>query len=236
MYRSYKSAEVCWAYLADASNTSNTLDTLEDEDEVSALPAEFCASEWFTRGWTLQELLAPHDLEFLDRSWNTIGSKKKLRHHVSQATQIPVRDLFSNITQQSIAKRMSWLSRRQTTRVEDMAYCLLSLCGVNMPLLYGEGKRAFMRLQHGIIKMSDDESIFAWLSRHGDDKWKKGILAVSPKAFEKSGQIEAHTPMRGKRPFSMTNKGLQYHISRPRKLWTRERKMAILTTKGFDHH
>ncbi|KAI4197492.1 MAG: hypothetical protein LQ350_005869 [Teloschistes chrysophthalmus] len=213
MYRWYNAAEVCWAYLADVFNTS---DTLGDGDEVSALRAEFCASEWFTRGWTLQELLAPRDLEFLDRTWSSIGSKKKLQHYVSQATQIPVQDLFGKITQLSIAKKMSWLSRRQTTRVEDMAYCMLGLCEVNMPLLYGEGERAFMRLQHEIIKMSDDESIFAWFSRHAEDRWHTGILALSPKAFEYSGQIQAHLPMRGKRPFSMTNKGLQYQIPRPR--------------------
>ncbi|KAL9585448.1 MAG: hypothetical protein Q9212_001521 [Teloschistes hypoglaucus] len=235
MYRWYSRAKVCWAYLAEISST---LDTLGDEDGGSAIHAEFCASDWFTRGWTLQELLAPDNLEFLDRSWNSLGSKKKLQHSLSQATQIPVRDLFGDIIQQSIAKKMSWLSRRKTTRVEDMAYCMLRLCGVNMPLLYGEGERAFLRLQHEIIKVSDDESIFAWFSRHRDDRWQAGILAVSPKAFAKSGQIEAHLPMKGKRPFSMTNKGLQYHIPRPRKYLDRQpstgERYSLLLDCGFE--
>lgn len=133
---------------------------------------------------------------------------------------------------------MSWLSRRQTTRVEDMAYCMLDLCEVNMPLLYGEGKRAFMRLQHEIIKMSDDESIFAWFSRHEDDRWQKGILGVSPEAFKKSGQIEADIPMRGKRPFSTTNKGLQYQIPRPRKYLDKQpstgERYSLLLDCGFE--
>jgi hypothetical protein len=56
---------------------------------------------------------------------------------------------------------MSWASKRETTRVEDTAYCLMGLFGVNMLPLYGEGRKAFMRLQLEILRMSDDESIFA---------------------------------------------------------------------------
>ncbi|KAL8662320.1 MAG: hypothetical protein Q9202_004849 [Teloschistes flavicans] len=213
MYRWYKGAEVCWAYLADVLITS---DGYDNDERLALRHAQFLASQWFTRGWTLQELLAPRELIFLDRNWKTIGSKKSLKDDVSQAAHITKRDLtVYDARQLSIAKKLSWLSRRKTTRVEDMAYCMLGLCGVNMPLLYGEGERAFIRLQHEIIKTSDDESIFAWFCRYGSDEQASSILAPSPEAFKRSGHIVAHFPMTGKRPFSITNKGLQYQIPRP---------------------
>jgi hypothetical protein len=74
---------------------------------------------------------------------------------------------------------MSWVSRRQTTKKEDTAYCLLGLFDVNMPLLYGEGDKAFMRLQHELLKNSDDESIFAWTA----NVESSGLLATSPAWF-----------------------------------------------------
>ena len=80
---------------------------------------------------------------------------------------------------------MSWAAKRQTTRVEDTAYCLLGIFGVNMPLLYGEGERAFIRLQEEITKITDDQSLFAWRS----DDCRGGLLATSPAAFQHSGDI-----------------------------------------------
>ncbi|KAL8788190.1 MAG: hypothetical protein Q9213_001829 [Squamulea squamosa] len=144
---------------------------------------------------------------------------KAVEEDVSQAARITIQDLRGNPEEQSIAKKMSWLSGRETSRIEDMAYCMLGLCGVNMPLLYGERERAFTRLQSEIIKSSDDESICAWFTRYEADREHTGILAVSPRASERSGQIELHAPMIGKRPFSMTNKGLQYQVPRPRQYW-----------------
>ena len=107
--------------------------------------------------------------------------------------------------------RMSWASRRRTTRREDIAYCLFGLFDVNMPLLYGEGEKAFTRLQLEVIRKSDDESIFAWTS----DSPRWGMLAPSPVSFQESGSIiRGSSPhFSPSLPYSMTNKGLEIRKS-----------------------
>ncbi|KAL8765429.1 MAG: hypothetical protein Q9209_007497 [Squamulea sp. 1 TL-2023] len=164
------------------------------------------------------------------KKWRSLRDKA-VEEDISQATRITIQDLRGNPEEQSLVKKMSWLSRRETSRIEDMAYCMLGLYGVHMPLLYGEEERAFTRLQSEIIKSSDDESIFAWFTRYRADREHTGILAVSPRAFERSGQIELHAPVIGKRPFSMTNKGLQYQVPRPRQCsdqWPRNGEIYTL--------
>lgn len=111
-----------------------------------------------------------------------------------------------------MANRMAWASKRETTREEDMAYCLMGLFNVNMPLLYGEGMKAFLRLQLQILQQSDDESIFAWTQNCLLD----GLLAPSPANFSNSFNVSRleHT---SRRPYAMTNKGLHidlevYHL------------------------
>jgi hypothetical protein len=153
MFRWYECAEVCYAYLAD----------VPPEHAALQYPWRwsFRSSRWFRRGWTLQELLAPSFLEFLDRDWNLIGSRDEWADEIELATGIEVRQL-ANFQQCSVATKLSWAANRETTRVEDRAYSLLGLLGVNMPLIYGEGERAFTRLQHELIRSSNDESIFAW--------------------------------------------------------------------------
>lgn len=197
MYRWYQDAQVCYAYLSDVSGGRDK-DPREDD-------SEFRRSRWFTRGWTLQELLAPEIVIFFDRDWDEIGTKSTLEGLVELITGIKH---LSTITSESpsIAQRMSWAATRETTRVEDKAYCLMGLFGVNMPLLYGEGKNAFLRLQLEIIRISNDESIFAW----SDDGSNKGLLANSPAAFEHSGDILALYKPRP--PYSMTNNGLQIEV------------------------
>ena len=109
-----------------------------------------------------------------------------------------------------VAKIMSWASRRQTSREEDMAYCLLGLFNVNMSLLYGEGaKRAFYRFQIEIMKTMDDESLFAWTSNQGFS----GMLADSPSYFAHSGNISRGV-QNPRGPYSMTNKGLEFPVPR----------------------
>ncbi|KAH7411306.1 heterokaryon incompatibility protein-domain-containing protein [Cadophora sp. MPI-SDFR-AT-0126] len=163
MFKWYENAEIGYAYLSD----------VDAEDEI---PKQLENSAWFTRGWTLQELLAPGTLVFFDRYWVEIGTKSSLEDHVSKITGI--RELW-NFRSCCIAEKMSWAAGRTTTRVEDEAYCLMGLFDVNMPLLYGEGREAFQRLQQEILKSSDDESLFAWYwGRDGDS-----ILASSPKSF-----------------------------------------------------
>jgi hypothetical protein len=109
------------------------------------------------------ELVAPPFVVIFSSEWARIGTRDGLQPVISQVTNIP-QGFFArgDLIEFSIAQKMSWASRRETTRVEDQAYCLLGLFGVNMPLLYGEGSRAFIRLQEEIMKHSDDQSLFAW--------------------------------------------------------------------------
>ncbi|KAK5654059.1 hypothetical protein OQA88_7737 [Cercophora sp. LCS_1] len=159
MYHFYERASVCYAYLSDVH------DPRPPQPPGSNLPgnAEFRKSAWFTRGWTLQELLAPQNLIFFNSQWISIGTKAELRGIISNITGISGTYLVrGRLSTAHISTRMSWASNRITTRLEDIAYCLLGIFGVNMPLLYGEGHRAFQRLQEELIKTSDDQTVFAW--------------------------------------------------------------------------
>lgn len=209
MFRWYKNAERCYAYLSDV---------IWAEDKHggfrSSLEA-FRQSVWFTRGWTLQELLAPSSMMFFDERWEAIGTKRDLLAHISATTGIGDRYIQNlDPPKASVAMKMSWASRRETSRIEDVAYCLLGLFDVNMPLLYGEGKKAFLRLELEIIRKSDDESIFAWTSADRSS----GLLASWPSAFADSGDIcrpRHFSPYGSRLPYSMTNLGLQIQVPRP---------------------
>ncbi|KAL9576975.1 MAG: hypothetical protein Q9212_006678 [Teloschistes hypoglaucus] len=163
MYRWYQEAQVCYVYMVDVKSGS---------DE------EFQASRWFQRGWTLQELLAPYNAIFYDRNWEEVGTKSSLESLVSAATSIATTHL-KNPTEASVAAKMSWAAKRKTTRTEDIAYCLMGLFDVNMPLLYGEGKKAFQRLQEMILRKTSDESIFAWKDPNPFSRESR-LFALSP--------------------------------------------------------
>ena len=191
---------MCYAYLADVPG---------GEIDYYDIDSTFRRSKWFTRGWTLQELLAPPTVIFYNCVWVEIGTKKTLETLVSAITGIE--HLFG-FEKASVAQKMSWASKRETLREEDMAYCLLGLFGINMPPLYGEGESAFFRLQNEIINVSNDESIFAWV----DDTLPNGIgglLARSPAVFRDSWNIETYSRFWRSAPYSMTNKGLQICVS-----------------------
>lgn len=163
MYEWYKEAVICYVYLCDVKKAPDRDFKSTDEDWEDVEYAAFHTSRWFTRGWTLQELLAPQQLRFYDEDWTYIGSKDSMLTLLSRITRIETEHLNS-AREASVAQKMSWASNRSTTRQEDIAYCMLGLFDVNMPLLYGEGKKAFIRLQHQIIQSCPDESIFAWKS------------------------------------------------------------------------
>lgn len=208
MYHWYAHAQICLAYLADVQMppSSNTEDT--ESSRRSDVETQLQRSRWFTRGWTLQELVAPGQVVFVDRAWNAIGTKNplfvdanRLRGFgpltalIASITGIPNEVLSgitkNNLAQYSVAQRMSWAANRYTTRVEDMAYCLLGLFGINMPLLYGEGRNAFRRLQEELVQGSSD-SIFAWKPRANvlaGELRGAGMLARSPAAFAGAGDI-----------------------------------------------
>ncbi|KAE8449095.1 hypothetical protein EG329_008478 [Mollisiaceae sp. DMI_Dod_QoI] len=215
MFRWYQDSQVCYVYMFDVTAAAST--TTSEE-----MVLEFRESLWFTRGWTLQELLAPKAAIFFNRYWIEIGTKASLKLLISSITGIE--DLYQ-FDRASIAQKMSWASNRQTLRPEDMAYCLMGLFGVNMPLLYGEGINAFTRLQIEIMRISDDESIFAWTDRTAPNSLRSGLLARTPQAFSDSGDIEL-LPNATTTPYSMTNKGLQiqlnlYPLTSPRTLLER---------------
>ncbi|KAI1791126.1 HET-domain-containing protein [Ganoderma leucocontextum] len=154
MFRWYSLAEVCFAYLED----------VESDCVLDAQGSAFRTARWHSRGWTLQELIAPMVVIFVSRDWTTIGNKVVLASLLQQVTgvwwQVFTREVHYSVI--SIAQRMSWASSRNTTRVEDEAYCLMGLFNVNLPTIYGEGCQAFQRLQHEIMKQSFDTSLFAW--------------------------------------------------------------------------
>lgn len=177
MYSWYQRAQICFAYLADISDVS-----------------ELAQSDWFSRGWTLQELIAPGDVVFRNRDWDWIGNRYGLRQEIASITGIDQAllegerclDWYSN------AQIMSWAAHRTTSRREDEAYCLLGLFRVNMPLLYGEGSDAFRRLQETIMTRMEDNSLFLWgceASEHSDQIGHSSILAPSPRQFEGCNDI-----------------------------------------------
>ena len=166
MYRWYEEAAICYAFLEDVHEHSR-----------------WHMSEWWQRGWTLQELIAPKRVVFYDGRWLKIDLKSRMTKQIGKWTGIPVSVLKNgrNYTKWTIAQRMSWAAKRRTSRIEDMAYCLLGLFRINMPLLYGEGKKAFIRLQLEILRKYPDESVFAWQTR---EPGLQHVLATSPRCFK----------------------------------------------------
>ncbi|KAK4952179.1 hypothetical protein LTR10_010101 [Elasticomyces elasticus] len=151
----------------------------------------FLESRWFRRGWTLQELLAPSQVFFYDANNICLGTRVKLASLISQASGVALEWVQKPylIYSVSVAERMSWASNRVTTREEDTAYALLGIFNVNMPLLYGEGDKAFLRLQEAIIRQSNDVSILAWrLDTLADSH--SSVLARQPSDFSGSGNVK----------------------------------------------
>jgi hypothetical protein len=180
MFKWYEKAAICFVYLSDVQDGHDT--------------AQFSSSRWFTRGWTLQELLASKTIKFYTSVWELIGTKISLESQIVSTTGIEKVYISrrDRLVRASVAQRMSWASKRKTTRQEDIAYCLLGVFGVDLPLIYGEGgTKAFLRLQEEIMKNLNDQSIFAWGLGDGGRKgrWPTTYLAPSPHDFINSGDI-----------------------------------------------
>ncbi|KAI0459856.1 heterokaryon incompatibility protein-domain-containing protein [Xylaria acuta] len=151
MFKWYEAATICYAYLGDIG------------DIRIAKHGDWRDSRWFTRGWTLQELVSPFEVIIYDCEWKQLGAKRRLTKELEEKTGIPADVLLYPIARRkhSVAARMSWAKGRQTTRMEDRAYSLLGLFDiVNMPLVYGEGKKAFSRLHQEIMNTQQDDTIF----------------------------------------------------------------------------
>ena len=213
MYSWYAEAEICFVYLADVRLPGHPIKD----------------SAWVSRGWTLQELIAPRRMSFYDTDWNFLGTKKDLTDTLADATGIDLDVLTSRSRPSScsIAQRMSWAAHRVTERTEDRAYSLLGLFDVNIPMLYGEGEKAFLRLQEEIVKYSDDQSIFAWdRGFENHDGGRCGMLATSPSQFAKCQSVTLSQTTLAGSPFSLTNIGLSIRmLTIP---WTMETFLAIL--------
>lgn len=207
MYAWYQGAQICYAHL---EGVSATVDVTKDDDK----DGEFARCRWFTRGWTLQELLAPTDVVFFSEDWVKIGNKAALHRVLSNITGVDYEILTGAraLESVSIAKRMSWAAHRQTTRPEDVAYSLMGIFGVNMPMLYGEGQNAFLRLQQEIMKQSDDHSLFAWLNLASSADTYHGLLARSPHDFAYSNSIQPYVDWEARVPYQVTNRGLSIDI------------------------
>ncbi|CDO77012.1 hypothetical protein BN946_scf184298.g39 [Trametes cinnabarina] len=197
MFKWYAAAAVCLAYMQD----------VPDNCYVEASHSSFRKSRWFTRGWTLQELIAPRQLMFMSVHWRCLGTKASLASLVEEITGInaevlTMRRALRNV---SIARRMLWASSRVTTKSEDEAYSLMGIFDVSMPAIYGEGPRAFQRLQEELMKHLADYTLFAWgpvmpktaetwtsqTHRHKRDV-VSSLLATSPSDF--SGHTLARPP------------------------------------------
>lgn len=204
MYAFYENAAVCYVHLAD-------LEPGSEDALANALPK----CRWFTRGWTLQELIAPREVLFFDKGWAYRGSKRDLAQLLSLITGIPEALLQKDavLSDFAVARRMSWASMRETTRVEDMAYCLLGIFEVNMSLIYGEGLKAFERLQKAIVQTTPDLSIFAWTDDRVPCREFAGVLAESPRQFSRCRDIEMTPGDSIYANFVITNRGVQLEAS-----------------------
>ncbi|KAF8554893.1 hypothetical protein OG21DRAFT_1522170 [Imleria badia] len=159
MFSWYRNSAVCIIYLAESSGMG-----------------DFKDEPWFTRGWTLQELLAPAQIKFYTKDWTPIKSmtdcpndkdNDEMLQAISGATGIKAHDLrYFSPGLLNVREKMVWASKRQTTLEEDVAYSLLGIFDISMPITYGEGKRAFRRLMEVIVQDCREWQIFAWAGRH----------------------------------------------------------------------
>jgi hypothetical protein len=228
MFKWYMHSSICFVYLEDVSSkTDEATDSEISEDLITE-------SRWFTRGWTLQELVAPCNLIFYSKSWDNLGTRTSLASSISKKTKINKWILDNErpgadrtfLHSRSVANRMSWAAFRETTRPEDIAYCLMGIFDVNMPLLYGEGdEKAFHRLQEEILKNSDDQSLLAWTALPSDNERTKGFrrrpraehpvelrgpLAKHPIEFRNASHI---VPLPGvPDTYSLTSSGLRIEL------------------------
>ncbi|KIO03139.1 hypothetical protein M404DRAFT_635279 [Pisolithus tinctorius Marx 270] len=179
MFLWYESSQKCYAYLHDVA-----VAVFPTTPDAKMYPRSKGWPEWFSRGWTLQELIAPTDLQFFNKDWEPIGDKRNIASTLEEITRVPSQVLEDGLTsyRPSVAQVMSWAADRRTTRVEDRAYSLLGLLDVNMPMLYGEGKKAFLRLQEEVIRKSNDQTIFAWNPTE-ETLQTCGVLADDPSLF-----------------------------------------------------
>lgn len=201
MFSYYKEAEICYIYLSDgpkyiSAEPPRVVSHGKSHYEATTYVDDLEDCRWFTRGWTLQELLAPSNLHFFGPEWSFIADKSSLRVALRVITGIDEAaiDDFAAFDKQgafSVAQKMSWSAHRTTTREEDRAYSLLGIFDVNIPLIYGERDKAFRRLQEEITRTSSDQSIFAWHHHSNADAKAGDLMASSPDNFAELSTVVA---------------------------------------------
>ncbi|KAH7885656.1 hypothetical protein F5I97DRAFT_1929059 [Phlebopus sp. FC_14] len=206
MFNWYRNAHICVVHLSG---------TLKNENIIT--------DPWFTRGWTLQELLAPATMKFYDSTWQEITGTPNDKVHepmldaLHRATGIPKEDISRFVpATDRIQEKMRWASKRQTTRIEDAAYSLLGIFDVSIPTAYGEGHASFHRLMEEIIRTCDEIGIFAWA---GPSSGRGNTAAIprSPRCYGDDDFVGfpagALDQLHGDRDFSLTRRGLQIKLT-----------------------
>lgn len=207
MYAWYRESAECFAYLVDVDTRVLVGNQVQ---------ADVTKSRWFTRGWTVQELLAPSHLTFYDKQWKRLGTKEHYSEAIEAKTGIDSEFMVLHDDDRHgipVFQRMTWFAGRKTTRIEDVAYCMLGVFDINMPLLYGEGRKAFMRLQHEILRKQNDHTIFAWVNSR--PFLTRGVLATSPEAFADFRDLMVANLQNfwsRKAPYHMTNIGISIRL------------------------
>jgi hypothetical protein len=158
MFCWYQRAAKCYVFLLDVVLPQNVPDP---QLYRMTWTESFRRSRWFTRGWTLQELIAPTSVEFFSKERMRLGDKISLEQEICEIANLPIEALRGqSLAEFSIEERMSWVARRKTTIKEDKAYCLFGIFGVFMPLIYGEGEEhAYKRLIEEIQKSVGQSSV-----------------------------------------------------------------------------
>ena len=196
MFRYYEQSGLCIVYLADQAKLADT----QDSDL-------FAQCRWFTRGWTLTELIAPKTLHFYSRDWDFIGTRSDFASQIYSVSGVdPFVLAGGDFRKVSVARRLFWAARRETTQAEDVAYSLMGLFDITMPIIYGEGgAAAFERLQAHMLTNIGDLSLFAWQPgvdwrnltwalHESNLTWQsrlklRNYLAKSPRDFEGCGLL-----------------------------------------------
>jgi hypothetical protein len=158
MFRWYQRASKCYVYLSDVV----VPEEVTDAEAFRITWAEaFRRSRWFTRGWTLQELLAPPYVEFFSKNSKRLGSRISLEQEIHEITKITIEALRGqSLAGFSVEERMSWAAQRTTTWKEDKVYCLLGIFEVFLSLIYGEGEAyATLRLREEIERRQKGQGI-----------------------------------------------------------------------------
>ncbi|GIZ37654.1 hypothetical protein CKM354_000109600 [Cercospora kikuchii] len=200
------------------SGVSNAIFFCVAPAPICNITALFQKCRWFTRGWTLQEMVAAPNVLFYDASGKYIGTLAELVEKVSIITGVH-REMLSRrrpLSSFSIAQRMAWASTRQTTRVEDRAYSMLGIFDVNLPILYGEGVRAFQRLQEELLRVYNDHTIFVWgYASPGFDVGNRcDLLASSPDEFnhDQYTKITAVTGTSDQKQYEVLGRTIRFHL------------------------